>query len=109
MHRTYDEFKDLDSMIRRDFWISNPKAALPNEGSASATSMGHYVMALYRDHAVRVSTLFSDFLSINWDGTDVAFMNHGLSGFMKMILWDRVPNFMPERKYHHCSFLWSLL
>ena len=41
--------------------------------------------------------MFADFLSINWDGSEVTFMT-SLAGFMKMLLWDRLPDFMPERK-----------
>ena len=97
VHRTYDEFQTLDQMIRRDIWIRDPKAKLPSEDLASTTSLTDYLSALYDDDGVRGSTMFADFLSINWDGSEVTFMT-SLAGFMKMLLWDRLPDFMPERK-----------
>ena len=96
VHRTYDEFKHLDEFLRKDIWIKNPDVALPDEG-ASLSQMNDYLQALYRDSAVLKSNMFSDFLSINWDGSDVKFML-GLTDFMKMLFWDRLPEFMPERK-----------
>ena len=98
VHRTYDEFRDSDSMISRHFRLRSPKVKLPNEEEASVASMGHYIEAVYADRSVRESTFLSYFLSINWDGSNVAFMNKGMTGFMKMILWDRLPDFMPERE-----------
>ena len=97
VHRTYDEFQSLDQMIRRDIWVRDPKAELPHEDQASTTSMNGYLAALYDDAGVKGSTMFSDFLSINWDGSDVTFCT-SLAGFMKMLLWDRLPHFMPERE-----------
>ena len=99
VHRTYEEFQTLDEMIRRDIWVRNPKAQLPPEDQASTASMNDYLAALYDDAGVRGSVMFSDFLSINWDGSDVTFMT-SLVGFMKMLLWDRLPDFMPEREHH---------
>ena len=97
VHRSYDEFQTLDQMIRRDIWIRDPKAKLPSEDEASTASLSGYLSALYDDDGVRGSTMFADFLSINWDGSKVTFMT-SLAGFMKMLLWDRLPDFMPERK-----------
>ena len=86
----------MDELLRKDIWIKNPDVALPDEG-ASLSQMNDYLQALYRDSAVLKSNMFSDFLSINWDGSDVKFML-SLTDFMKMLFWDRLPEFMPERK-----------
>lgn len=54
-----------------------------------------YLEALYTEGSIRDSTLFADFLSINWNGKDITFM-YSLAGFLEMLILARVPNFMPE-------------
>ena len=54
-----------------------------------------YLQLLYSEDSIRNSVVFADFLSINWDGKDITFL-HSLAGFLKMLMIDRVPNFMPE-------------
>lgn len=95
VHRTYTEFASLDEKIRDDFWLNDPQMQLPTREEASVTILDQYLKAVFNDDSIRTSTLFADFLSINWNGKDITFM-YDLVGFMEMLLFARVPNFMPE-------------
>lgn len=95
MHRTYEEFKALDEKIRGDFWLTDPSAQLPTENEASIEAVNDYLQAIYSETDVLESTLFADFLGINWNGADLQFMTD-FFGFLEMLLFARVPNFMPE-------------
>ena len=93
VHRTYAEFVTLDEKIRDDFWLTNPTIALPSDPSVA--SLNEYLQVIYEEESIRESTLMADFLSINWNGKDITFM-YDLTGFLEMLLFARVPNFMPE-------------
>merc|ERR1712241_465146 len=95
VHRTYSEFETLDKKIRRDLFMANPPLKLPSQEVATVENIDTYFRALYTEKGIRTSTLFADFLSINWDGKDISFM-YDLEGFLEMLLVARVPNFMPE-------------
>ena len=95
VHRTYDEFQTLDELIRSNFWLTNPPDDLPSETNANIETLNLYLQLLYSEDSIRNSVVFADFLSINWDGKDIIFL-HSLVGFLKMLMIDRVPNFMPE-------------
>ena len=95
VHRTYDEFQTLDELIRSNFWLTNPPDDLPSETNANIETLDLYLQLLYSEDSIRTSVVFADFLSINWDGKDISFL-HSLAGFLKMLMIDRVPNFMPE-------------
>ena len=95
VHRTYQEFRELDQKIRDDFWLTTPPVELPSASEATVETINNYMQGLYADRSVRTSTLFADFLSINWNGKDITFM-YDLAGFLEMLLFARVPNFMPE-------------
>ena len=71
--------------------------SLPPSTSASVASLDAYLQSLIAsDPALLDSTLFSDFLSINWSGSDIKFMSDGLEGFFDMLFFQRMPDFMPE-------------
>jgi len=95
VHRTYNEFQTLDELIRSNFWLTNPPDDLPSETNANIETLNLYLQLLYSEDSIRNSVVFADFLSINWDGKDISFL-HSLAGFLKMLMIDRVPNFMPE-------------
>ena len=96
MHRTYSEFETLDKKIHRDLFMANPPLKLPSQEVATVENIDTYFRALYTEKGIRTSTLFADFLSINWDGKDISFM-YDLEGFLEMLLVARVPNFMPGK------------
>jgi hypothetical protein len=95
VHRTYTEFKELDGLIRDDFWLTDPPIELPTKDDATVETLDAYLRVVYSEKSIRTSVLFADFLSINWNGKDITFLND-LAGFLEMLLFARVPNFMPE-------------
>ena len=95
VHRTYTEFQTLDAKIREDFFLASPPLNLPKKDEATIEAINEYFKALYSNNGIRTSTLFADFLSINWNGKDITFM-YSLQGFLEMLLFARVPHFMPE-------------
>ncbi len=95
VHRTYEEFQELDQLIRDDLFLPNPDMELPKETEATAESMTAYLSGLYPHSSIRNNVRFTDFLSINWDGKDISFM-YDLEGFLEMLLIKRKPHFMPE-------------
>merc|ERR1712109_115932 len=76
VHRTYNEFQTLDELIRSNFWLTNPPDDLPSETNANIETLNLYLQLLYSEDSIRNSVVFA--------------------GFLKMLMIDRVPNFMPE-------------
>ena len=95
VHRTYEEFLTLDRKVRDDFWLPTPAELLPTMEEATVESLDKYLQGLFGDSSTRTSTIMCDFVSINWNGKDITFM-YDLAGFLQMLLFARVPNFMPE-------------
>ena len=95
VHRTFEEFATLHQLVTDDFWLPNPAVELPVEEEATVENMNNYLLGLYGESSIRNSQVMSDFLSINWNGKDISFM-YDLAGFLQMLLFERVPNFMPE-------------
>ena len=94
VHRTYEEFVKLDELLRDDFWLPNPPTEIPSAEQATVDTLNAYMQPLYGND-ISKSTILSDFLGINWNGSDISFM-YDLSGFLEMLLLARVPHFMPE-------------
>ena len=95
VHRTFEEFTTLHQKVTNDFWLPNPPVPLPSADDATVENMNQYLLGLYGESSIRDSQLMTDFLSINWSGQDISFM-YDLVGFLQMLLFDRVPHFMPE-------------
>ena len=95
VHRTYQEFATLNKKIGDDFWLPDPAEPFPQEDQATVDAMDKYLQGLFADTSTRQSTIMCDFVSINWNGKDITFM-YDLAGFLQMLLFERVPHFMPE-------------
>jgi len=96
IHRSYQEFKKFDDMLHSR-WVFDDisEVVLPTEDSVEA--LHEYLKLAEQHESILISTELSDFLGINWSGSDLEFMS-SLDEFMKVVIPTlyRAPEFAPE-------------
>ena len=94
VHRAYEEFVHLNTLLV----ALSPEVvvgSLPSKEEANVESLDAYLQTISADPDLMASTVVTDFLSINWDGKELKFMN-SFEDFMYMLTGARMPDFMPE-------------
>ena len=90
IHRTYQDFEHFDSLKP---WFY--KFKLPHIDHANEVSLNGYLQRVFQSRALVDMEMFSDFIGINWDGTESLYMRD-FATFMRMLTQDRIPMFAPE-------------
>ena len=85
----------ISNFLIYNLFTQKPLDLPAKSDKSSVDDLNNYFTALYTEKSIRESNIFTDFLSINWDGSDISFL-YDLSGFLDMLLIQRVPHFMPE-------------
>ncbi|XP_071800209.1 uncharacterized protein [Asterias amurensis] len=92
IHRSYADFQHFDSLKS---WYYKDLRLPANTGNTLA-KLDAYMKASITDYdSLAQTTLYGDFLGINWDGNDIKYLKNFLT-FMKFLLSDRLPIFPPE-------------
>ncbi|XP_038068348.1 uncharacterized protein LOC119737806 [Patiria miniata] len=92
IHRSYVDFKQFDAL--KPWYYKDLK--LPCEAEATVQSLDAYIQdTLMKYNSLAQTDLYSDFLGINWDGSEPQYLKNYLS-FMKFLIVDRLPAFAPE-------------
>ena len=93
VHRSWEDFKDFDRLLKTH--LLHFGLHLPD--SQSVESLDSYLKSMMSHSAVVGSNVFSDFLGINWSGSDLKFLQ-SLPEFMKIVIPPlyRAPDFPPE-------------
>ena len=93
VHRSWQDFQDFDRLLKTHllhFGLHLPE-------TQSTESLDSYLQSMMGHQAVVNSNLFSDFLGINWSGSDLKFLQ-SLPEFMRIVIPPlyRAPEFPPE-------------
>merc|ERR1712241_911765 len=93
VHRSWEDFKDFDRLLKTH--LLHFGLHLPD--SQSVESLDSYLQSMMSHSAVVGSNVFSDFLGINWSGSDLKFLQ-SLTDFMQIVIPPlyRAPDFPPE-------------
>ena len=93
VHRSWDDFHDFDRLLKTHllhFGLHLPE-------TQSTESLDSYLKSMMSHQAVVNSNVFSDFLGINWSGSDLKFLQ-SLPEFFRIVIPPlyRAPDFAPE-------------
>merc|ERR1712241_344803 len=93
VHRSWEDFKDFDRLLKTH--LLHWGLHLPD--TQSVETLDSYLQAMLTHPAVVSSNVFSDFLGINWSGSDLKFLQ-SLPEFFRIVIPPlyRAPDFAPE-------------
>jgi SAM-dependent methyltransferase len=96
IHRSYEEFKKFDDMLHSR-WVFDDVSDVVLPAEDSVENIHEYLQVAAQHNSILISTELSDFLGINWSGSDLHFMS-SLTEFMKVVIPTlyRSPEFPPE-------------
>ena len=92
VHRSYADFQQFDAL--KSWYYKELK--LPVDKDEALINLDAYVKDIFTKYeSLAQTTLYSDFLGINWDGNEPKYLKNFLT-FMKFLIVDRIPTFPPE-------------
>merc|ERR1711953_812226 len=93
IHRSWEDFKDFDRLLKTH--LLHFGLHLPD--TQSVETLDSYLKSMMSHPAVVSSNVFSDFLGINWSGSDLKFLQ-SLPEFFRIVIPPlyRAPDFAPE-------------
>ena len=71
----------ISNFLMYNLFTQKPLDLPAKSDKSSVDDLNNYFTALYTEKSIRESNIFTDFLSINWDGSDISFL-YDLSGFL---------------------------
>eukprot|EP00088_Acartia_fossae_P057248 TRINITY_DN6677_c0_g1_i1.p1 TRINITY_DN6677_c0_g1~~TRINITY_DN6677_c0_g1_i1.p1 ORF type:complete len:395 (+),score=125.11 TRINITY_DN6677_c0_g1_i1:3-1187(+) len=96
IHRSYEEFQKFDNMLHSR-WVFDDISDVVLPEDHNVETLHEYLKVAATHESILKSTELSDFLGINWSGSDLKFME-SLTEFMKVVIPTlyRSPEFPPE-------------